>query len=123
VLEAALYELCANVVEHGYGSDSAESFELWWLRCEHAALKLREDPRCRASGVFVLVDHGREYEPATPPPDFHETDVRRRGRGIGLTIVRSAMAAVRYFPGTACGNVTALVFDPARRRAEEVTNA
>ena len=45
--------------------------------------------------------------------------MRRRGRGIGLEIIHSAMNRVAYHPRTREGNVTLMIFDPAKIRAEE----
>jgi len=93
-----------------------------WLPCSEAVAKVSRDFECSAPGVFVLVDQGRSYDPNTDKADFRSPAVRRRGRGIGLTIVQNAMTRVSYHPKTREGNVTVLLFDPAQRRAEEVTH-
>lgn len=122
LLETALYEICANVAEHGYGGDTAGTFELWWLPREDAVGAAAGGFDCPAPGVFVLVDQGRAHDPNTDPADFRSPAVRRRGRGIGLTIVQNAMTRVSYHPQTREGNVTVLLFDPAQPRAKEVTH-
>jgi serine phosphatase RsbU (regulator of sigma subunit)/anti-sigma regulatory factor (Ser/Thr protein kinase) len=119
VLETALYESCANVAEHGYGGDRASSFELWWLPCEEATQAVGGDVSCGTAGVFILIDDGTSFDPNTTPADFRSPRVRRRGRGIGLTIVQSAMARISYHPKTQEGNVTVLLFDPDQVREEE----
>ena len=110
VVESALYELCANVIEHGYGSDAGQSLEVWWL--PRAADSQEIAARAQAPGLFVVLDRGAAYEPNRPPADLAQSSVRRRGRGLGLTIVKNATSRVLYHPGTPDGNVTVLAFDP-----------
>jgi len=122
LLETALYEVCANVVEHGYGEGRAGTFELWWISCREAVAAAKGDFECPSPGVFMLIDNGTSYDPNTDPADFRSPAVRRRGRGIGLTIVQNAMTRISYHPKTREGNVTVLLFDPVRPHAEEVTH-
>lgn len=110
LVETALYELCANVVEHGYGQDARRSLEVWWLPSETGEAN---------GGLFVVVDQGRPFAPREAGVDFNQSSVRRRGRGIGLEIIRGAMRHVQYHPATNAGNVTILVFDPSKLRMEE----
>jgi anti-sigma regulatory factor (Ser/Thr protein kinase) len=112
LLESGLYELCANIAEHGYGPDDRQSLEVWWLPDRATS------GNC-PSGVFVLVDQGRRFSPGESGVDFRQPAVRRRGRGIGLEIVRATMRQVSYHPATAAGNVTLVVFDPSKLRTEE----
>jgi len=113
VLETALYEVCANVVEHGYGSDRDRFFDLWWMPSFGT-----DSPD--GSGLFVLRDDGTPFAPDEDAfVDFGDPSVRRRGRGIGLEIIREAMSLISYNPGTTAGNVTILGFDPAKIRNEE----
>jgi anti-sigma regulatory factor (Ser/Thr protein kinase) len=114
IAETALYEVCANVIEHGYGEAGGAPMDLWWIPCQDT------DP---LSGRFVVVDSGHPFAPEPGHRlDFHDSDVRRRGRGLGLEIIREAMRHVSYHPGTAAGNVTILAFDPSRSRMEEVSH-
>ncbi len=123
VLETALYEACANVVEHGYRGDSSQRLEMWWVPSE-----AREAPPAGVAqrvrdGRFLLVDRGRPFAPAAAPAvDFRDPAVRRRGRGLGLEILRGAMREVTVLPNTPEGNITLLRFDPERVRAEESRN-
>jgi serine phosphatase RsbU (regulator of sigma subunit)/anti-sigma regulatory factor (Ser/Thr protein kinase) len=112
LLESGLYELCANIAEHGYGPDDRQSLEVWWLPDRAASGN-------RPSGVFALVDQGRRFSPGESGVDFRQPAVRRRGRGIGLEIVRATMRQVSYHPATSAGNVTIVVFDPSKLRTEE----
>jgi anti-sigma regulatory factor (Ser/Thr protein kinase) len=113
VLETALYEVCANVAEHGYGGNSDKAFDLWWI--PRSADESQQGP-----GLFVLRDEGVPFSPEDGAfVDFSDPHVRRRGRGIGLVIIREAMSLISYNPGTTAGNVTILGFDPTRIRSEE----
>ena len=95
-----LYELVANVVEHGCGEDRHRTLEVWWLPRRRAA-----DAPSR--GTFVLRDDGRPFVPEErKPADFSDPAVRSRGRGLGLEIIRRAAAEVRYVPATMRGNIT-----------------
>ena len=66
-------------------------------------------------GYFVIRDQGKSFDPtAWTPPDLHDPEVRRRGRGLGWQIVYSSMKKVVYAPDTPAGNLTLLRFDPAK---------
>ena len=69
-------------------------------------------------GTFVVVDGGVPFRPKDESGvDFGDPKVRRKGRGLGLEILRAAMHRVAYHPGTTAGNVTVLEFDPQAIRA------
>jgi anti-sigma regulatory factor (Ser/Thr protein kinase) len=121
VLESALYEVCANVIEHGYGEDTTQELEMSWLPADSSQISGGDLAGRVRQGLFVLVDRGT---PFTPHPvagvNFKDPAVRKRGRGLGLEIIRGAMEEITVLPETPEGNVTVLRFDPARVRAEEV---
>jgi anti-sigma regulatory factor (Ser/Thr protein kinase) len=119
VLESALYELCANVAEHGYGEDASSTFDLWWLP-EHADNldSLRRTGTGR--GTFVLIDRGTPFKPNPEDSvDFDDPLVRRQRRGLGLEIIQTAMRRVSFYPETPVGNITILEFDPAMMRFDQ----
>ena len=67
-----------------------------------------------AGGFFLLRDDGHSFEPAArPASDFSQPEVRGRGRGIGLDIIRGVTRRFEYFPKTAEGNLTVLSFADA----------
>jgi serine phosphatase RsbU (regulator of sigma subunit)/anti-sigma regulatory factor (Ser/Thr protein kinase) len=116
-VESALYEACANVVEHGYHSDAEQRLELWWLaaRAQGARRAPGDGPAC--GGWFVLCDQGFPFSPGRRlPNDLNDPAVRRRGRGFGLDILHLVMTEVVYRPATAAGNITLMAYDPARVR-------
>jgi sigma-B regulation protein RsbU (phosphoserine phosphatase) len=131
MLESGLFEVCANIIEHGYHQDPRKMFDIWWLPGPSEALsRLTEktahgDCRerrsaCVREGRFVIIDHGPPFDPtAVVSPDLSDARVRRRGRGFGLQIIRATMNFIAYYPGTAEGNITLLGFDPARARSKE----
>ncbi len=125
VLESALYEACANIAEHGLEQRADETFDLWWV--PFRADEGRDgDPPAEPDGrgTFVLLDRGIPFVPKSNHPiDFDDPEVRRKGRGLGLEIIRAAMRRIEYHPATAEGNVTLLRFDPScSRDAEGVTH-
>ncbi len=112
LLVSALYELCANVVEHGLRGDAERTFELWWRPASESANGADAANEARR-GLFVLRDDGAAFDPRQrTASDFTDAEVRKRGRGIGLDIVRRVMRGVAYFPATSRGNLTVLAFGP-----------
>jgi len=118
LLSTALYEACANVVEHGYDKDSTSGFELWWvpdvdLTRRGPGRPPREPSSARGGGYFLIRDHGRAFSADNwTKTDFSDPVVWKRGRGFGLDIIHRAMSQVAYHPGTALGNITLMTFDP-----------
>jgi anti-sigma regulatory factor (Ser/Thr protein kinase) len=111
----ALYETAANIAEHGLQGNPTRTFSLWWLPGSERAPW--------TDGRFLFVDDGVPFEPVgADPVDFRKSAVRRRGRGLGLEIIRQAMSGVEYHPRTSEGNITVLVFDPDKLRTEEATH-
>jgi len=116
-LESAIYEVCANVVEHGYHLDARRTLTLWWVPTSLTApVGAAPDPIARVrEGWLLIQDHGAPFRPQDGARlDFGDPSVRRKGRGIGLDLVRRIMQEITYQPGTRAGNLTRLVFDPAR---------
>jgi serine phosphatase RsbU (regulator of sigma subunit)/anti-sigma regulatory factor (Ser/Thr protein kinase) len=112
VLTSALYEACANIVEHGYNCDHSRSIQL---------TKLPDGTRDSGSNhlEFLIRDQGQAFSADNwVESDFTSSDVRRRGRGFGLDIIHRAMVHVEYRPSTSEGNLTLLVFDPAKHAKE-----
>jgi hypothetical protein len=71
-------------------------------------------------GAFIVCDQGRIFDPNDwGPPDLHDPQVRRRGRGLGLQMIHSSMTRVAYLPQTPWGNLTLLCFDPEKHQAKE----
>ena len=95
-----LYELVANVVEHGCGEGHRGRVAAWWL----PQPGVTDEP---GRGTFVVRDDGRPFLPGErTPADFSDPAVRARGRGLGLEIIHRAAAGVRYAPATSRGNIT-----------------
>jgi sigma-B regulation protein RsbU (phosphoserine phosphatase) len=111
IAELCLYELAANIVEHGHGGEAEGEITIAW----------RPAPD-RSGGWFLLTDRGRAYDPADWRfPDLNDPRVRLQGRGLGLRIVHAAMRKVSYLSGTPSGNLTLLRFEPGTVPAEEET--
>ena len=93
-IHLALHEAVANVIEHGFGGAAEDVVELWWV------------PKAE---FFLIRDHGRPFD-AKHHAEFDPRDpkARKRGRGLGLTIIDRVMVGVDYYPGMTVGNVTVL---------------
>ncbi|MGH7726374.1 MAG: ATP-binding SpoIIE family protein phosphatase [Candidatus Eiseniibacteriota bacterium] len=111
VARLALYEACANIIEHGYDEDGRGRIEVWWNPGSPAG----------GEGWFVIRDDGRPYRPfARRTPNFEDPAVRARGRGLGLEIIHRAAARVSYQPATPRGNITVLVIGfPGQESSKE----
>ena len=93
LIELALYEVCCNIVEHGYDEDPSRQLEIWWV----------------PDDTFLIRDHGAKFRPRRHElNDFADPEVRRRGRGFGLEMIHTVMNDVAFYPGTIVGNITVL---------------
>ncbi len=112
IAELCLYGLAANIIEHGHGVEAEGEIRIAW----------RPDPD-RPGSWFLITDRGRAHDPADwRLPDLNDPQVRRQGRGFGLSIVHAAMRKVSYLPGAPSGNLTLLRFEPGNIPAEEETS-
>ncbi len=125
LIESSLYEVCVNIVEHGYGNDPNCKIDLWWVPLPgeskrwSAVTGIVDDAEDGSLpdgvGYFVICDQGQSFDPTSwTPPDLADPKVRRRGRGLGWQIVHASMKKVVYIPKTPAGNMTLLRFDPAK---------
>ena len=109
LLTTAIYEVCANIAEHGYGGDPMAEFEVWWI------------PGGTNEARFLIRDSGAPFSANEwRGKDLNDSAVRRRGRGLGLEIIHRVMRDVRYHPGTSEGNLTCMTFVGQARSSEEV---
>jgi len=108
MLDLALYEVCANIAEHGCGQDPTHTIEIFWLGSTGGA------------GSFLIRDQGKPFRPdGWKRPNFDDPAVLKRGRGLGLEIIHRAMSGVAYFPETGLGNITVLDWDPGKAPVSE----
>lgn len=105
LLRLALHEACSNVAEHACGLDPAQAFDLWWVPDGGT------NGNGHVSGAFLLRDHGKpfRFEEWTPPDPARE-EVRKKGRGFGVEIVRRVMSEVAYRTVASEGNLTRMRF-------------
>lgn len=114
LLATAIYEVCANVAEHG-ARDSRSIIDLWWVpKLDPAEWLLLPDEL--AAPFFVVRDRGRSFSPLVKQrTDFSSRATRRRGRGFGLDLVNRAMRHIVYLNDTPEGNLTVMM--PAKEGA------
>jgi serine phosphatase RsbU (regulator of sigma subunit)/anti-sigma regulatory factor (Ser/Thr protein kinase) len=93
MLEHGLYEIIANIAEHGCSLDDTKVIDVWWIR----------DPVTPHRAMFLIRDYG-----VPPRPDtWMAGDAQRsKGRGYGLELIEKTLIEVRFFPNTTDGNVT-----------------
>jgi len=126
-IESGLFELCANIVEHGYNFATDQHFDIWWVPTGNDGVPAETDgtttPVTTAAtgvGYFVIRDQGQAYiEGSWRPPDLSDPALRRRSRGLGLHIVHSTANKVVLVGNTPAGNLTMLHFDPPRASRKE----
>jgi anti-sigma regulatory factor (Ser/Thr protein kinase) len=132
LVENALYEACANIIEHGYGEDSQRIVDLWWLPVVGDAAGEARDPAAAPAGVagagewrygyFLIRDEGKPFQPKNwSATDLNDPEARRRGRGLGIDIIKRIMSRVIYQPGGSMGNLTLLQFElqPSPTQSED----
>ena len=108
LLTTTLYEVSANILEHGYRGDPAARLDLWWVPVGGDA-------------CFVFQDDGAPFSAnGWKGKDLDNPVVRRRGRGLGLEIIHRAMRDVSYHPGTPEGNLTCMTFTGSPASSKEV---
>jgi serine phosphatase RsbU (regulator of sigma subunit)/anti-sigma regulatory factor (Ser/Thr protein kinase) len=106
-LELALHEAAANVVEHAYHFDDEQRLELWWVP------EPGREGRAIEAGYFLLRDWGAAFNPQDwKRADLTSSEVRRRGRGLGMEILHRTARTLTYYPATPAGNLVRMAFDP-----------
>jgi len=113
LLETGLYEICANIVEHGHVPDAARILDVWWRGdCEEAPLNGDDDGHRRIRGHFLIRDRGEAFDPRDwSPPDLNDRVTRMKGRGLGMMVVDKLVSDKTYLPGTAVGNLYLVRFN------------
>ena len=133
LLVTGLYEVCANIIEHGYRDRPPGGLELWWLPPADARGRAatgstppngREAKSIVRRGEFIVRDDGAPFVASQwSASDFSDPAVRQRGRGFGLDIVHRMMRQVACHPATTRGNVTVIAFDPPQGRRSPAQGA
>ncbi len=130
IIESSLYEICANIIEHGYDNQPGQAVDLWWVAANTAPAKAlsffpelpENEPADTDGGYFLIRDNGEPIRLGSwTPPDLQNSACRRRGRGLGLHLVHSSMKEVEHVPGTPEGNLTLLRFDPNQHLTDKET--
>jgi serine phosphatase RsbU (regulator of sigma subunit)/anti-sigma regulatory factor (Ser/Thr protein kinase) len=113
LIVSALYETCANVIEHGFAGRRGTPVDVWWLVPEGDGITSPGG----GEAVFVIRDRGASFDlSATDRAPFDDSHIRTRRRGLGLEMIQRITSRVAYAGGTPEGNVTVLEFNPERLR-------
>ena len=121
-LEQGLYEVCSNIVEHGYELDPNNEIDIWWIpegdsNCvvsEDAAMSMMSSlelaERIR-NGYFLVRDFGSSPDKSDfNSPDLKSYKVMLEGRGLGMRIIDEVFEALEFHTHDAEGNLTILKF-------------
>jgi serine phosphatase RsbU (regulator of sigma subunit)/anti-sigma regulatory factor (Ser/Thr protein kinase) len=102
MVEHGIYEILANIAEHGCGLEGEKKIDVWWIAGDSGP-----------GGHFLVRDQGR----APHPEDWHWKEPEtaaglRRGRGYGLAIIKETLSEVEFHAGTDEGNITVARYVP-----------
>ena len=106
LLETGLYEICANIIEHGYDYEgNRRGLDVWWRAESDSGPELLR-------GHFLIRDRGTPFDPVGwTPPDLADRVTRLKGRGLGMLIVDKLVSEKTYLPDTAAGNLYLVRFN------------
>lgn len=104
-VQLAVDEAATNIIQHAYADVSPGTLRISW---EITAGEL----------VFVLIDHGKPFDPETvPTPDINSSFEDRQGGGLGIYMMKKLMDTVTY---TFDGNSNSLTMRKRFAEAEVV---
>ncbi len=134
IINTALVDACANIIEHGELSKLEGGIELFWIpgadgpRGSFNPGEAPFDDAIReasgtAGGKFLIRDDAKPFDPRgrglVDMKQFKET-----GRGLGLKLLDTAAWRIAYAPATRQGNLTLLQFNPIKfRKNKEAIDA
>jgi anti-sigma regulatory factor (Ser/Thr protein kinase) len=117
-LEQGLYEVCANIVEHGYSLDPDQTIDVWWIPESDLGVVKESAPNLMSSleleeriknSYFVVRDYGSPPDKDHfGPPDLKSHKVLIEGRGLGMRIIHEVFEEVRFRRHETEGNLTIL---------------
>jgi serine phosphatase RsbU (regulator of sigma subunit)/anti-sigma regulatory factor (Ser/Thr protein kinase) len=106
MVEHGVYEILANIAEHGCGLDGGKTIDVWWIADDAGP-----------DGCFLIRDHGQSPRPEQWKWREPEgADSLRRGRGYGLAIIRETLSEVEFHADTQDGNITLARYETPRPR-------
>jgi anti-sigma regulatory factor (Ser/Thr protein kinase) len=118
-IEQGLYEVGANIVEHGYSLEGGGTIDVWWI----PDAVPEGGVEAFTGGYFLVRDHGRPPRPDAWQGAFDIHKVRTEGRGLGLRIINRTFAGVELHPATGMGNVSVLRYRQDKTQpAQEVSS-
>jgi len=95
-IQLATDEAASNVIEHAYGENPGEQFD---VSCEFQNDRL----------VIILMDHGKTFEPSqVEEPNLNADLLERKIGGLGIYLMHKLMDEVRY-ESTPAGNRLTLI--------------
>ncbi len=124
IVNAALVDACANIIEHGELEKSQGEIEVFWIP-DPGGQNGNDDPDeprfdnkiWRASemarGKFLIRDEAIPFDPRGK--DMLDVEqFKKSGRGLGLKLLNTAAWRIIYEPATGHGNLTVLQFNPIK---------
>jgi anti-sigma regulatory factor (Ser/Thr protein kinase) len=96
-VQLAVDEVCANIIEHGYGGEDRGEIV---CHCEHDAQAL----------TITVRDWGQTFDPSQAPlPDYDVALDELPSGGAGVAILRKAMDELHYNASRKEGNLLTMV--------------
>lgn len=84
-IELAVDEACANVIEHGYESDSPNKSLTIQMEIDKQKL------------VLKIIDQGKSFDPRLKsPPDIKKLITMKRDGGLGISLIKQTMDEIDY---------------------------
>jgi phosphoserine phosphatase RsbU/P len=124
LLDNALYELCANIIEHGFAEREPGDIDLWYRSVRNCNSTHSDSSLGNSLGCLIVRDKGAAFKPENwQAPDLSDSQVRSRGRGLGLMMIDKILDEVVYVPGTELGNFSLIRIGPVNTSDMEDRNA
>jgi serine phosphatase RsbU (regulator of sigma subunit)/anti-sigma regulatory factor (Ser/Thr protein kinase) len=119
-IEQGLYEVCSNIVEHGYDLDPNRAIDIWWIAegdGDSAAVKESSPGLMTAlelaerikNSYFIVRDYGSPPDTGQfSSPELRSYKVLIEGRGLGMRIIHEVFEEIEFYRHETEENLTVL---------------